>query len=432
VKFKKILVIGLGYVGITLAVTLAKKGYDVFGYDVNKKLVESLEKKELHLYEPGVMEFIKDHYGNNFRASTSLKNDKYDVIILCVSTPVDFSSERPDLSNLKKAVLDIHDIINDETLVVVRSTVPIGTTKNLVYPTLMESNRKIYVAFCPERTIQGIALKEIIELPQIIGGIDEKSAARASEFFSEISNKTIKVSSAEAAEMIKLINNCHTDLIYSFGNEVALMAEKFNLDAYELINAANLEYPRPDINKPGFVGGGCLSKDPYILINSFAKYGYIPKLVLTARKLNEKLPAHLANNVIINLRKINKKLESCKIFICGFAYKGQPITDDIRGSPAPPFMEVLKSKVGKIYGHDFLVNPQKIKSFGVNITDLNSGFKGADCVIFLNNHPKYKELKIIDLIKTMRKPALIYDVWRLFDKDKINSVGGVEYHSIGV
>ena len=431
-RFEKVCIVGLGYVGITLALTLAKKGFKVFGYDINKNLIESLERKKTYLFEPGIDELIKKHYGKNFVASSSFKNEKYAVIIICVSTPLNFASKKPDLSNLKKAVRRISKILSNATLVIVRSTVPVGTTRNLVSNTLRKINNTTEVAFCPERTIQGIALKELVELPQIVGGVDDKSASSACKFFSRVSKSTVKVNSSESAEMIKLINNCHTDLIYSFGNEIALMGEKFHLDPYELINAANSGYPRPNLNKPGFVGGGCLSKDPYILIESFSKNTYIPQLVLNARKLNENMPIHMASKVIMELKNLRKKLRICKIFICGLAYKGQPETDDMRGSPLPPFLETIKHNVGKIYGHDFLVSLEQIKNLRIEADDIASGFKDADCVIFLNNHQKYKKLKIAKLIATMKKPALIYDCWRLFDKDKLNAIEGIKYHSIGI
>ena len=232
--------------------------------------------------------------------------------------------------------------------------------------------------------------------------------------------------------MVKLICNCHTDLIYGFGNEVALMAEKFGLDPIELITSANLDYPRPDLNLPGFVGGGCLSKDPYVLISSFNKLEYIPKLAKSARELNENMPIYMAEKTIERMRALGKNAGKTKVFVAGFAYKGTPVTDDIRGAPAEPFIRFLKNHVNNIYGHDFLVSSDKIRELGAIPCSLEEGFIDADCVIFLNNHPSYKGLDISELAERMRKPALIIDCWRLFDSEELSKVDGLVYGSIGV
>ena len=144
----------------------------------------------------------------------------------------------------------------------------------------------------PERTIQGQALRELVELPQVVGGLDAASTDTVAGVFAELARRVVPVSSLEAAEMVKLANNCHTDLIYAFGNEIALIAERHGLDPLEVIRAANLDYPRPDLAKPGYVGGGCLSKDPYIMISSAGDRE--PFLVGRARELNEFLPGHVA------------------------------------------------------------------------------------------------------------------------------------------
>ena len=125
----------------------------------------------------------------------------------------------------------------------------------------------VKLVMAPERTIQGQALRELVELPQVVGGLDEASLRAGVEFFGGLAHTVVPVSGLEAAELVKLSNNCHTDLIYSFGNELALIAEEHGLDPLEVIRATNLDYPRPDLSKPGYVGGGCMSKDPYIMIS---------------------------------------------------------------------------------------------------------------------------------------------------------------------
>src|SRR4030095_10869787 len=159
-------------------------------------------------------------------------------------------------------------------------------------------------AFAPERTIQGQALRELEELPQVVGGLDSAGRGAAAALFARVTKRGGEVSSLEAGELVKLFNNCHTDLIYSYGNEVALMAERWQLDPLEVIRAANLEYPRPDLAKPGFVGGACLSKDPYILISGSRAAGYTPWLVGQARGVHEHPPVYVGARLV---RKIPKE-----------------------------------------------------------------------------------------------------------------------------
>src|SRR5205814_9797259 len=208
-----------------------------------------------------------------------------DAAIICVSTPVDPATRRPNLANLGAAARQVAEECGPETLVVVRSTVPVGASRAVVLPELLARWGRARLAFAPERTIQGQALRELVELPQVVGGLDSDGREAAAALFAKITQRIVPVSSLEAAELVKLVNNCHTDLIYSYGNEVALMAERWGLDPLEVIRAANVDYPRPDLARPGFVGGACLSKDPYILISASRATGYTPWLVGQARGL---------------------------------------------------------------------------------------------------------------------------------------------------
>jgi UDP-N-acetyl-D-mannosaminuronic acid dehydrogenase len=231
--------------------------------------------------------------------------------------------------------------------------------------------------------------------------------------------------------MVKLINNCHTDLIYSYGNEVALMAERMRLDPLELIRAANLDYPRPDLAKPGFVGGGCLSKDPYILIESARAVGHTPWLVGESRALNEHLPGHVAHRFLDLLREARGEVKGARVLLLGFAYKGWPPTDDMRGAPVVPMLEALNSSGVTLRGHDFLVAPKILEGLGVGVTSVGDGFAGADGVLVITNHPEYAKLDLPPLLASLRKPALVYDCWRILDEETVRAEPHVRYAGIG-
>jgi UDP-N-acetyl-D-mannosaminuronic acid dehydrogenase len=427
---KRVAVVGLGYVGITLAAALASRGFTVIGYDREARVREALAAGRTHLYEPGIEEALAETLGRTFHVRGDLKGAEVDAAVICVSTPVDDVTRQPRLESLRSAARQIADELGPETLVVVRSTVPVGATRSVVLPELTARWGAARLAFCPERTIQGQALRELQELPQVIGGLDDASRAAAAELFEQLTRRVVTVSSLEAAELVKLVNNAHTDLIYSYGNEVALLSERLRLDPLEVIRAANVDYPRPDLSRPGFVGGGCLSKDPYILIESGKAAGYEPWLVGRARGLNEHLPGHVGRRFVDLLRETRGAVAGARVVIFGFAYKGWPPTDDMRGTPVTPIIETLRAEGIVVRGHDYIVRADVIAALGAAACDVKDGFDGADGVLLVTNHPEYARLDLPSLLHTLRRPALVYDCWRVLDEATVRGAG-VRYAGIG-
>ena len=425
-----ICVVGLGYVGLTLSAALAQAGLSVLGYERQAAVCERLNQGCPHLQEPGVEQALRDHLGAGLRFTSELPSELPPVVVLCVGTPFDPLTGAPDLEQVTAAVDALATRVTADHLVVMRSTVPVGTCRSLVLPALQRVCTGPRLAMCPERTIQGKALAELRNLPQIVGGLDERSAARAEALFRGLGVRTVRVSSLEAAEMVKLICNAHTDTIYGFGNEVALMAEALGLDALELIRAANLDYPRPDLCRPGYVGGACVTKDPYLLISSTAARGYTPPMVAAARQLNQSLPERSARRVLARLAALGVPAGGARVLVSGFAYKGVPETDDLRGSAAPPVLAVLRGAVGCLRGHDFALPPETLAAFGVEPVDLAAGFVDADAVLLLNNHPAYQRYDIQGLAATLGRPAVLYDAWGVY-RDRPPSIAGVEYLELG-
>ena len=423
-------VVGLGYVGLTLAVTLAKKGFTVFGADRVPRVVEALAAGRPHLFEPGVEEAWRAFLGERLHVATALPRAPLDAVVLCVSTPVESATHAPDLEGLRAAARAVAEGCAPDTLVIVRSTVPVGASRGVVLPELLARWGRARLAFCPERTIQGQALRELEQLPQVVGGLDDASAEAAAALFARVTPRVVRVSSLEAAELVKLVNNCHTDLIYSFGNEVALLAERAGLDPLEVIRAANVDYPRPDLSRPGYVGGGCLSKDPYILLASGKALGHEPWLVGRARALNEYLPLHVARHFLALLGQARGGLDGARVALLGFAYKGWPPTDDMRGAPVLAMLEVFREARLTLAGHDFLVAPQIIRDLGVEPRPLEHVFDGADGVLVVTDHPEYAKLDLGAALAQLRRPALVYDSWRILDEAAVRAAG-IRYAAIG-
>jgi len=421
-------VVGLGYVGLTLTAALADKGFVVHGSDVSPGVLETLSRGRSHIFEPGVEQVFAEHINTRIHVGTELPRDTVEVAVISVSTPVDESTRRPNLANLAAAARSVAARCAPGTLVVVRSTVPIGTSRQVVLPELRAAwGDDVKLVMAPERTIQGQALRELVELPQVIGGLDEASLRAGVEFFGGLARTIVEVSDLETAELVKLSNNCHTDLIYSFGNEIALVAERHGLDPLEVIRAANADYPRPDLSKPGYVGGGCLSKDPYIMIDSAG--GREPFLVGRARELNEFMPVHVAETVVRMLQETRGETRGTRLAVLGWAYKGWPPTDDMRGTPIAFMMPAFSAAGITVTGHDPMVTDDVIRQYGGDPVSLDKAFTDSDAVLIINDHPDYRAIRIPEILGAAR-PAFIYDSWRVLDADAVTATG-IRYAGLG-
>lgn len=430
-KNKKICVVGLGYVGLTLSIVLAEKSFEVYGVETNKSILEQLNKCKPHFREKNLDILLKKFLNRNLHISGKISEHDFGTFIICVGTPLNKKTKKPVLDYVINASNEVAKCLSEDALVVLRSTIPIGTTRNIVKPILDNSKKDYRLAFCPERTVEGAALTELKQLPQIVGGIDEDSIDRALDIFRRVTPTTIQVSSLEAAEMIKILDNTFRDVNFAYANEIAIICEKLGLDALELILSANMGYPRTKIPTPGFVGGACLEKDPYILVYFAEKLGYNPSLIKDSRSINESLPLHIAKKIENGFKKL-KKDKNSKIFITGFAFKGQPETADLRGSSTIDLLTNLK-KMGykNLYGHDFVVLPKDLEKLGVKLCTIEYGFKNSDCVIIATNHLSYYNLDIEYLSSLMNKPSLLIDVWRVFDYNIVKA-NGIIYKGVGL
>lgn len=425
VVMRRVGIVGMGYAGLTLAAAMARKGYEVYGVDVQQSVLDSLSRGRPHIFEPGVEEAFTELIGKNIFIASELPQDTVDAAIICVSTPVDATTHEPCLTNLSAAAQQVAARCSPNTLVVVRSTVPVGTSREVVLPPLAAAWGAVRLVMAPERTIQGQALRELVELPQVVGGLDEESLELGVALFGGLAKQVVPVSNLETAELVKLTNNCHTDVIYSFGNEVAMLTERLGLDPLEVIRATNLDYPRPDIAKPGYVGGGCLSKDPYIMLSSAQRSGHLPQLIKAARTLNEDLPGHVANRVVELMGTVGGRT----LTVLGWAYKGSPPTDDMRGTPIAAMMPVFTQAGLRVLGHDPLVTDEVICAYGGEPVSLMAGFRDADAVLVITDHPEYRNLDVAAALDGSTV-ALVFDSWRILDAGQIAACG-VRYAGLG-
>ena len=439
IKKKRVLIIGLGYVGLTLSLVLSENDFDVIGYDINKKTINKINKGESPFYERYINEYLKKNLNKNFRVTNNFSKFNADIYIVCVGTPINPKTKIPKINIVCSAAKKIASKIKKGDLIILRSTLPTGFTRNNFIPIIekyskLKVGKDFMISFCPERTIEGKALDELSDLPQIIGGYDLESAELSMKFFGIYSHTVIDVGSLEGAELCKLIDNSYRDVRFAYANQISLLCEKLSLNAYDIISKVNLGYHRNDIAYPSpGVGGPCLSKDPYILQNNLIESNIGSNLILDARKVNEIIPHKIYSRIIKILKSNNKnKLKFIKIFIIGFAFKGDPETSDMRDSTTLTFLNILKKNgFNNIYGFDPVINKKEINSLGIKYRELDNGFKNSDLVLFMNNHKSYSKINIISLVKKMNENSILYDSWNIFKSDIFKLINNVKFIGIG-
>jgi UDP-N-acetyl-D-mannosaminuronic acid dehydrogenase len=424
-----IAVIGLGYVGLPLAASLAAH-HRVVGVDTSAAVRAAVDKGTSPFREPGLDSLLQSLPPGALTTAEALPETPPDAVVICVGTPVHTGSTEPDMTQLRSAVAHVARHMADTTVVVVRSTVSVGTCRDVVLPVLRTAVAAPLLAFCPERIIQGRALHELASLPQIVGGLDQRSTRRAGQLLACVAPDQVTVSSLEAAETIKLICNAHTDLIYGFGNEVALLADRLGLDAHELIASANLRYPRPDLSRPGFVGGSCLTKDPYLLLHAARLSGHHLPMVAAARAVNESLPSYAVERVTKALAAGGRDPALATVLVAGIAYKGRPETDDVRGAASVSVAEALRGQVGVLRGHDFVVASESVDRLGLVPTGLDEGLRDADALVLLTDHPGYAELHAERLLALMSPAPVVFDMWGTLHAE-LAGVDGLTYMGLG-
>ena len=431
---REVCVVGLGFVGLTLAVSLADAGFNVTGVEKNPEIMAALARSEALFEERNFnWRLRKTLAQGRFRARSVIpQGGAATVFVITVGTPID-ESKRTKMAAIETAAEDVAAVLKPGDMVILRSTVRVGVSREVVKPILDRAGVAYDLAFCPERTIEGKAIEELRTLPQVIGGADAASVLRASRFFHMLTPSVVRVSSLEAAEMVKLVNNVHRDLMFAFANEVAGAAEASGLSAIEVVNAANRGYPRGGVRLPGPVGGPCLGKDPYIFAEGLEPCGFEPSLALAGRRLNEGLPHAIVARVAGALAA--RGVQPRKLAVLGLAFKGRPETSDLRGAPAKPLYEALREVFpeAEIVAWDPVVSPAAAREeIGVALAPgLEAASSGAAALIIQNNHPAFEHMDFAGLSARMAAGGLIYDLWGQNEGEGLVLDNGVDYAAFG-
>jgi len=423
----EIVVIGMGYVGLTYSLHLNSIGFKVIGIEKSKSIREKLKNKELPFFEKGLSSLLdksikksllkvynNDEFIMNYKSANSY------LYIISVGTPVINNALFYKPINEVMSFLKKNITVND--FVCFRSTLPLGYSKKLIDELHIVG---IKYCFAPERTIEGSAVNELKNLPQIFGCDDEKSNLFFKDFFKKTSKEIVELESTKSAELLKLSSNVYRDVTFSLANEIAQICYDNNIDSKKLINAVNYKYDRCNIAKPGPVAGPCISKDAYILFeNKNEKKRKETSLIIKARQLNENYILSIMNDII--KKNFNSKLN---VSILGIAFKGIPLTSDTRDSYAFKIIEKLnKNKlIRNIYCFDSKVYKEDFESNKLNRKNSLEECFVDDFIIIQNNQDIFKNLDFERLTKNKKTKTIIFDLWAL---SEFKSTDSIKYISL--
>lgn len=385
----KVCVIGLGYVGLPTASLLANKGFQVRGVDVNPRIVDTINRGEIHIHEPD-LDVLVTSAVNSGNLTASLSPTSADVFILAVPTP--FQDEYvPDISYIEAATQAIAPYLESGNLVILESTSPVGTTEAIgdwlreLRPDLEAD--AIYIAHCPERVLPGQILKELIINDRIVGGINPASTAKAAAFYQQFVTGEIIPTQARTAELSKLTENAFRDVNIAFANELSLICQRLQIDVWELRELAN-RHPRVNILQPGpGVGGHCIAVDPWFIVHSAPEQ---TRLIRTAREVNDSKPHQVVNQV----RAATAEFQHPVIACLGLAYKAN--IDDLRESPAVAIVrELARESVGHLLAVEPHISslPASLDSWGnIQLVELDMALQKADIIVLLVDHQAFKDI----------------------------------------
>jgi UDP-N-acetyl-D-mannosaminuronic acid dehydrogenase len=438
----KIIVIGMGYVGIPCAALLADvDGYSVTGLQRRSKRsgwkidVLNSGNSPFKGKEPGLQELIaRVVEKGTFRVTDEIDVLRdADIILIDVQTPTD-TQHMPLYKSLREVSENIGERMKKGAMVVVESTVAPGTTQNIVQKIIenksgMTAGKDFDLAFSYERVMPGKLIKNIVELPRVVGGVNKKSAERATKMYSNIVKGNIHTTDALTAELSKTVENAYRDVNIAFANEIALVCESLGVNVYEIREYVN-ELDSRDMHIPGAgVGGHCLPKDTWLLRHGLYEYGswnMEPQMISLARRINDHMPAHMAYLVenILSVKGIS--IQNATITVLGAAYLEN--SDDTRNTPAAPLVASLMSKGAEVRIHDPYVKdwefgPQEIKA------DIEKSIENSDCLALVTKHAEYYDFDLDHVKSLMRTPAIV-DGRNVFDQDAVEKAG-FEYRCIG-
>ncbi len=397
-------VIGMGYVGLPLAVEVANAGLQVVGIDLDVSKVERINAGISYI--PDVpTEVVEKHVGaNRLRATTDFEIvQELDAIIICVPTPLGKTKD-PDLSMVVSAVEQIVEYQRKGQVVVLESTTYPGTTEELILPKLeqrgLQVGRDFFLAFSPERVDPGNQTYRTHNTPKVIGGVTPQCLEVASKLYSNFIKTIVPVSSSRSAEMVKLLENTFRSVNIGLVNEMALMCDRLKVDVWEVIEAAATK-PfgfMPFQPGPG-LGGHCIPIDPLYLSWKLKTLNYRARFIELASEINSDMPHYVVSKVNDALNDFRKSINGSNVLILGVSYKKD--IDDLRESPALDVIQLLSRRGAKVMYHDPYVPEIEFEATTLKSVPLEDALSQSDCVVIVTNHSSIDYGKVESLAKVI-------------------------------
>ncbi|BCB88533.1 nucleotide sugar dehydrogenase [Phytohabitans suffuscus] len=435
-------VVGFGYVGSCLGVTLAERGMSVTGIDSDRRLVDELRQGRCPIPEPGLAQAVARLAGSPLLTCTTSYEPAgaSDVVIVTVGTPVG-PGHRLVTEQLEAACANLVPRLRPGQLVIVKSTVPPGTTRDLVVPLLERSGlvagRDFGLAYCPERLAQGSALRQLAELPVVVGGYDPESTAAAVQFWKQALDVPVQaLPGLETAEVVKLASNWWIDVNVALANELAQLCAPYGVDVLDVIAAANAlpkGEGRVNILLPSVgVGGSCLTKDPWMAWRAAADRGIALETVRTARRVNDGMPARAGRLIVDELAGLGKAPPDCTVAVLGVAFKSN--TGDLRDTPAAGVVDALRAAGVAVRLFDPLADPDDVAArFGARPAgSVEAAVSGVDAIAILAGHQEFHRLDFARLRSAVAMPCLIFDGRMYYPPDTIADLTRLGYRYRGV
>jgi UDP-N-acetyl-D-glucosamine dehydrogenase len=410
----RVAVIGLGYVGLPLAVGFAKSGYSVLGVDVDRQKLDALQAGRSYIQDVDTADLATVVRAGRLEGTGEYSRlGESDAIFICVPTPFD-ATKAPDLVYIEQAARGIAPRLRQGQLVVLQSTTYPGTTEDFVLPILEESGlaagTDFYLAFSPERINPGDTQFTVENTPKVVGGVTAQCAELARALLAQLFAHVHVVSSPRAAEMSKLLENIFRSVNIALVNELALLSERMGIDIWEVIEAAKTKpfgfmpfYPGPG------VGGHCIPVDPYYLSWKAREYDFYTKFIELAAEVNQAMPYHVVELVARALSEEGKPLHGADVLIMGVAFKRD--IDDARNSPAERIIELLLARGANVrysdpyvpryrVGHDVFFRDEWWLEHMEATDDL---LASSDCVVIVSGH------RVVDYARVLQKASLVVD-----------------------
>ena len=388
---QKVVMIGLGYIGLPTAALIASNNIYVHGVDINPLVVETINAGKIHIIEPSLDQAVASAVSNGYLKASAMPVVANTYIIV-VPTPFKAKNE-PDISFVEAATKAVIPLLKENDLFIIESTSPIGTTEKMmqhIYSERPELKDKIQIAYCPERVLPGNVMHELVHNDRVIGGVNEVSTQKAMAFYNQFVEGELHPTNARTAEMCKLTENSSRDVQIAFANELSLICDKADINVWELIRLAN-KHPRVNILQPGCgVGGHCIAVDPYFIV---ADYPMESQIIAKAREINNYKSFWCAEKV--KTAKLEFQLKhgrKASIAIMGLAFK--PNIDDLRESPAKYIAQRILQD-----SHDdtcFIVEPNLKEHKVFKLTEIDVAVEKADIIVFLVAHNEFKKNQLIE------------------------------------